>query len=91
MARPKFIEYLRWAEAFAGCRISTAIRVETADGTMLPVTCITTPAGRQAYEVGILPNDVLAPTTIWRLDRRLGLTSPFQTWPADTDRRDRTT
>jgi hypothetical protein len=41
------------------------------------MTRIVAPSGRHVVEVGTNDDDVLVPTTVGRLDRRLGLDSPF--------------
>jgi hypothetical protein len=41
------------------------------------LTKITAPSGRWVIEAGTLPDEHLTPTTVGRLDRRLGLTSPW--------------
>jgi hypothetical protein len=49
----------------------------TTDGRPFPITRIVSPNGKWVVEAGTAQSDFLVPTTIARLDRRLGLKSPF--------------
>jgi hypothetical protein len=69
---PTFNQYIEWAEK-QGCTVESG--VDTLQ--LVSVTKITAPSGKWVIEAGTLPNDLLMPTTIGRLDRRLGLTSPW--------------
>jgi hypothetical protein len=69
---PTFAEYIAWARTQ---RCTVAHGVDTRQS--IPVTRITAPSGKWVSEAGTLPNDRLTPTTIGRLDRRLGLVSPW--------------
>src|SRR6516165_2751925 len=74
--QPTFAKYLQWATDVAGCLVYPRYR-HTRDGNMETITRIEAPSGRSVTEIGLEQNDRLPPTTIGRLDRRLGLKSPF--------------
>jgi hypothetical protein len=69
---PTLAEYIEWART-QGC--TTFSGVDTRQS--IPVTKITAPSGKWVIEAGTLQTDRLTPTTIGRLDRRLGLVSPW--------------
>lgn len=70
---PRFGEYLRWARK-QGCKVESGVDYETATG----ITRIVTADGKRwAIEVGTQHSEHLLPTTIARLDRLLGLESPW--------------
>jgi hypothetical protein len=69
---PTFAQYLDWAIS-QGCEVKTG--VDTDESILL--TKIIAPSGRWVVEAGTLPHEHLAPSTIGRLDRRLGLVSPW--------------
>jgi hypothetical protein len=48
---------------------------------MVLVTRIEAPDGKWVVEVGTEQHEFLAPTTVSRFDRRLGLKSPFASLP----------
>ena len=56
-----------------GCKVQSG--VDTAQSISL--TKIIAPSGKWAIVAGILPSEMLVPTTIGFLDRRLGLISPW--------------
>ena len=68
---PSFAQYLEWAAS----QESAEHGVNTQHS--IGVTKITAPSGKWVIEAGTLPNDYLAPTAVGRLDRRLGLVSPW--------------
>lgn len=70
---PTLAEYCAWATS-AGCGVQNNIFTGER-GYVDRVTKMTTPALRRAFELGILDGEILAPTTLARLDRRLGLRS----------------
>jgi len=72
---PSFAQYLAWAKE-QGCTIGHGVLM-TKDGRSMSVTKITAPSGKWVHEIGTQHGEYLVPTTISRLDRRLGLTSPF--------------
>ncbi len=72
---PQFADYCDWALQ-QGCKVQSGYTV-TPDGKTMSVTRITAPSGKWVYEVGTQQGEFLVPTTIARLDRRLGLKSPF--------------
>lgn len=75
--------YLAWAEQRAGCKTHYRY-VKAEDGKPYCVVTIYSGDGKRwVVEVGTLPTDYLAPTTIARFDRRLGVTSPFFSLPDD--------
>jgi hypothetical protein len=76
---PTFAQYLDWAVS-QGCKVLSGVDTEHS----VFVAKITAPSGKTAIEVGILPNERLVPTTIGRLDRRLGLISPWFGAPMDS-------
>jgi hypothetical protein len=56
-----------------GCTVDSG--VDTMQSIL--VTKITAPSGKSVVEAGTLHTDRLTPTTIGRIDRRLGLVSPW--------------
>jgi hypothetical protein len=77
---PTFGEYLQWAQNVEKCTVHV-LRRSTLDGNLETRTMIEAPSGRYAIERGTEQNDRLSPTTVGRLDRRLGLKSPFPSVP----------
>ena len=75
---PTFAQYLEWVIS-QGCKVLSGVDTEHS----VLVTKITAPSGKTAIEVGTRPHDFLVPTTIGRLDRRLGLISPWFGAPMD--------
>lgn len=71
---PTFAEYLAWARDNEGCKINTGVFGGT--GAMFPTVRVEAPSGRWAVEV-MDQTERLTPTTIRRLDRRLGIESTF--------------
>jgi len=69
-------EYCVWATS-TGCGVKSNIFVGRT-GYTERVVKITASAGSRALEVGILDRDILAPTTLARLNRRLGLQRLFR-------------
>jgi hypothetical protein len=66
---------------YLSCPVFT-VRGKAPDGTEEIVTHIIHPAtGRWASEVGTEQGEYLASTTIGRLDRQLGIKSPFTSMP----------
>ena len=80
---PTFQQYLEWARTEAGCEIKQGV-IQDDEGRPFNITKIVAPSGKHVIEVGIQHTEFLVPTTIGRLDRRLGLTSPFFSIEADT-------
>lgn len=76
---PTFAKYLEWAVS-QGCKVQSGVDTRQSIG----VTKITAPSGQWVIEAGTLPGDFLMPTTIGRLDRRLGLVSPWFGLPPDS-------
>lgn len=72
---PTFEDYCVWARS-QGCETKDGIEYTDDDG-VVSVTVISAPNGLWVVEIGTLKSDFLVPTTIARLDRRLGLESPF--------------
>lgn len=75
---PTFRDYITWAVQ-QGCAVQSGVDTEHSIG----LTKITAPSGKWVIEAGLLPTDCLEPTTVGRLDRRLGLTSPWFGAPFD--------
>lgn len=73
---PTFGAYLQWAIT-QGCSVQSGVHT----GQSVNVTRITAPSGKWVIEAGTHQNDRLTPTTIGRLDRRLGLQSPWFSLP----------
>jgi hypothetical protein len=69
---PTFDEYIDWAQR-QGCTIEAGI--DSAES--IPLVKITAPNGRWVVEAGMKRFDRLSPATVGRLDRRLGLSSPW--------------
>lgn len=76
---PTFARYLAWATE-QGCTVQTGYTVD-GHGRTHTLTRIVSPNGKWVVEAGTQQSDYLVPTTIARLDRRLGLTSPFLSLP----------
>lgn len=76
---PTLYEYCQWAIR-EGCKVTSAVASDT-DGRPTTVTIIEAPDGRKAAEIDTQMDDRLVPTSITRLDRRLGLQSPFAKLP----------
>ena len=76
---PTFAAYIEWAVS-KGCTIQSGVDTAQAIG----LTKIVAPSGKWVIEPGTLPNDRLMPTTVGRLDRRLGLISPWFGLPLDS-------
>lgn len=72
---PTFGQYLAWALE-QGCDVKQGV-VPAGQGQAYGITKIVAPSGKLVIDVGTQHKEPLAPTTIARLDRRLGLTSPF--------------
>lgn len=71
-----FADYLDWARK-AGCKVTTGYVNDPVAG-IVTFTLIEAPCGTKwIHEVGIEQHESLMPTTVWKLDRRLGLVSPF--------------
>jgi hypothetical protein len=71
---PTLADYTHWARQ-QGCQVDCGVTV--IDNRSVRMTRIVAPSGRHVVEVGTNDDDVLVPTTVGRLDRRLGLDSPF--------------
>jgi hypothetical protein len=81
---PSFAQYIAWAES-EGCSIKQGV-ANGADGRPYSVTQIIAPDGKHwVTEVGMQHSDYLVPTAISRLDRRLGMKSPFMSFPHPED------
>ena len=76
---PTLARYIAWART-EGCEAQSGL-IQDPDGGMVEYTKITAPNGKWVIEVGTTANERLAPTTVGRLDRRLGLKSPFASMP----------
>lgn len=73
---PTLAQYIDWARS-QGCQVSH--RTVKGKGRTVRVTKFIAPSGRGMIETGTELDDYLVPTTVDRLDRRLGLKSP---WPS---------
>jgi len=76
---PTFAQYIEWAIG-EGCKVQYGVDTEHS----ISLTKIVAPSGKWAIEAGLLPGDRLEPTTVGRLDRRLGLISPWFGVPLDS-------
>ena len=77
---PTFGQYLQWA-AEQGCKVQRGVDTAASIG----VTKIISPDGKKwVVQAGTLPTDYLTPTDVGRLDRRLGLLSPWISAPLDS-------
>lgn len=76
---PTLAEYVAWALT-QGCKVQSGVDTENS----IVVTKIVAPSGKWVIEPGTRHNDRLMPTTIGRLDRRLGLISPWFGIPLDS-------
>ena len=76
---PTLGQYLDWAIK-EGCTVDYGYAADD-EGRPHRVIKITAPSKRWVFEVGTLDSEFLVPTTIWRLDRRLGLKSPWVALP----------
>lgn len=72
---PRLVEYIHWANS-QGCRTDFGVMTDDA-GRPFGTTRITAASGKAVLLVDMDQTERLAPTSIARLDRRLGLTSPF--------------
>lgn len=80
----RFSQYLEWARLEQGCDYKSGV-ITNSSGRPFTTTTIEAPSGRWTVEVGTQHNEFLAATTIDRLDRKLGLKSPFFSLPDDDD------
>jgi hypothetical protein len=77
---PTFSQYLQWAVS-EGCKVEHGIDTEQSIG----VTKIISPdRSKWVIQAGTLHNEHLTPTDVGRLDRRLGLISPWFGAPLDS-------
>lgn len=76
---PTLFDYCQWALR-NGCRVTSAM-AQNDNGMPVSVTIIETSDGKSAAEAGVQKDERLAPTTVARLDRQLGLKSPFASLP----------
>jgi hypothetical protein len=74
---PTFGHYIHWALS-AGCQVQSGYTADDA-GRPHAITKITSPDGSRWVIEAADQREHLPPTTIARLDRRLGLKSPFET------------
>lgn len=73
---PTLGQYLAWARG-EGCKVTQGY-THAPDGRPYSVTHIVSPDGeRWVFDIGTQQSDYLVPTTIARLDRRLGMRSPY--------------
>ena len=73
---PTLEEYLCWARE-CGCKTNSGVIVDPDEGPYSVTHIINSDDDRYAIEVGTQANERLAPTTVARLDRRLGMKSPW--------------
>ncbi len=74
-----FAEYLDWARK-QGCTVESGV-IFIDDGRTASFIRITAPSGRWAIEAGVEQDEYIMATTVTRLDRRLGMKSPFFSLP----------
>lgn len=72
---PTLARYIGWARNNHGCTAQSGVRPD-ADGRIETLTVIRAPSGRRAVVLG-QQEQVLPPTMVGYLDRRLGIESPF--------------
>ena len=72
---PTFGHYIEWARS-EGCQIDQGYLIDNV-GQSHSVTKIVAPSGKWVIDVGTQHSEHLVSTTIARLDRRLGLRSPY--------------
>lgn len=77
---PTFSQYLEWARLEESCDYQSGVTSDQ-DGRSYTMTKIEAPSGKWTVEVGLQHSEKLVATTISRLDRRLGLKSPFFSLP----------
>ena len=75
---PTLAQYIAWART-QGCKAQSGVMSED-DGTMVTVTKIVAPSGRWVV-ASEGQTERLDPSSLSRLDRRLGLKSPFSGVP----------
>ena len=81
---PTFAQYCAWAQS-QGCTIKQGVGAGE-DGRPYSITQIMAPDGKHwVTEVGTQHTDYLVPTTINRLDERLGMRSPFTSFTHPDD------
>jgi hypothetical protein len=76
---PTLEQYIAWAVQ-QKCTVNSGVDTQYS----ISLTKIVAPSGKWAIVSGILPTDRLVPTTVGRLDRRLGLISPWFGSPLDS-------
>jgi hypothetical protein len=77
---PTFGQYLTWAIS-QGCKVQVGVDTERSIG----VTKIVSADGKKwVFQAGTQPGEYLTPTDVGRLDRRLGLLSPWFGAPLDS-------
>ncbi|CAA7617641.1 hypothetical protein MTBUT4_260049 [Magnetospirillum sp. UT-4] len=77
---PTFATYIVWAQT-QGCKVKSKL-VATPDGPE-SVTLIISPDGKRWVTEAMDQREHMNATTIWRLDRRLGLNSPYFSVPPE--------
>lgn len=77
---PTLSQYLAWAVQ-EGCTLQHGVDTANAIGM---VKIVSPDKKKWAIIAGVLPNDRLTPTDVGRLDRRLGLISPWFGLPLDS-------
>lgn len=75
--------YADWALK-QGCTVKYGTTMAPS-GRAVSILKITAPSGKRVVATGTLQDEHLAPTTIARFDRRLGLKSPFFSLPDNFD------
>lgn len=76
---PTFAKYLEWATSI-GCKVSSGYAHDD-EGKPHGITRIESPDGERWVIEAATQEEYLVPTTIDRLDRRLGIKSPFFSLP----------
>jgi hypothetical protein len=76
---PTLAQYLAWAVE-QSCTVQSGVDTEQS----ISLIKIVAPSGKWAIIAGVMPTEMLVPTTIGSLDRRLGLISPWFGLPLDS-------
>ena len=77
--QPTLSQYIGWAQT-EGCVITHGVDSQTS----IPIIRIESPRGYAFVPGGIRLGEILTPTTVGYLDRRLGLISPWFGLPLDS-------
>ena len=78
---PTVAEYLHWAIDTIGCTVNTGFSMIEGQSSRTVIR-IVSPTGQRVILMDLEQSDRLLPTDIDYIDRRLGVDSPWDSWPA---------